>query len=171
MDGKKRTLPQRLSEVEAHQLLARAAELDARFGASVTTEQLSAAALEAGISAEAIEQAATELAAGKLGSPVRGAVIRAGIAAGGHVAVSAALVWWLIVDASRPLAQGLALAFAVYGAYKGLGWLLRRFSQGLRAAAGRKPATPPERAAESNDDHTSMSVRLFAAPAVSSGAA
>lgn len=171
MEGKKTTLPQRLSEVEAHQLLARAAELDARYGASVTTEQLSAAAAEAGISAEAIAQATAELAAGKLGSPARGAAIRASIAIGGRIAVAVVLTWWLLVDASRPLAQGLALAFAVYGAYKGLGWLLRQLSQGLRAAVGRKAATPLERTAESSDDHTSLSVRLFVAPETSRGAA
>jgi len=171
MDGKKTTLTQRLSEVEVHQLLARAAELDARFGASVTTEQLTAAALEAGISAEAIAQASAELAAGKLGSPARGAAISASIATAGRVAVSAVLIWWLLVDASRPVAQELALIFAVYGVYKGLEWLSRRFNQGLRAATGRKPAVPLERAAESTDDHTSLSIRLFAAPDVSCGTA
>ena len=167
MDRKNTTLPQRLSEVEAHQLLARAAELDARFGASVTTEQLAAAAIEAGISAEAIAQASAELAAGKLGSPARSAAIRASIATGGRVALSGVLIWWLLVDASRPLAQGLALVFAVYGAYKGLSWLSRLISQGLMAAGGRKPAVPLERTAESNNDPTALSVRLFAAPEAS----
>ena len=171
MDGKDGTLPQRLSEVEAHQLLARAAELDARIGTSVTTEQLSAAALEAGISAEALAQATAELAAGKLGSPARGAALRASIASVGRVAISAVLVWWLLVDPRRPFAQGVALAFAVYGAYKCLGWVLRRFSQGLMAASGRKPVTPLERHAESKADHTSLSLRLFAAPKASRGAA
>src|SRR5688572_26493723 len=91
MDGKKTTLPAHLSEAEAHQLLARAAELDARLSARVSTEQLSAAALDAGISPDALAQAAAELAAGKLGSPARGAAIRVGIVAGGRVAIAAGL--------------------------------------------------------------------------------
>lgn len=171
MDAKKATLPQRLSDVEAHQLLARAAELDARFGTSVTTEQLSAAAIEAGISAEALAQATAELAAGKLGSLARGALIRAGIATGGRVAISTVLIWWLLVDPTRPIAQGVALAFAVYGAYEGLGWLARRFGRGLKAGTGRKPTTPVERTAESRGDHTSLSARLFGAPDAARGAA
>ncbi len=167
MDGKNSTRPQRLSEVEAHQLLARAAELDARFGASVTIEQLSAAAREAGISIEAIAQASTELAAGKLGSPARSAAISASIVTGGGVALSASLIWWLMVDAGRPLAQGLALAFAIYGAYKGVGGMSRWFRQRLRAGTGRTTGVVREHPAESNDDHASMSVRLFTAPVTS----
>lgn len=127
----------------------------------MTSEELSAAALEAGISAEAIAQASAELAAGKLGSPARGAGISASIATGGRVAVAAGLTWWLLVDASRPLAQGFALAFAGYGAYKGLGWLSPRFSPGLRAAIGRKSATPLERAAASNDAHAAVSAEAM----------
>jgi hypothetical protein len=168
---KRKHLPQRLSEVEAHQLLARAAELDARFGETVTTEQLSTAALEAGISGEAIEQAAAELAAGQLGSPARGAVIRTSIVTVGRLAVAAGLTWWLLVDASRPLAQGLALGFAVYGAYAALGLLSRRFRRGLRAATDLTPGTPQDGAAESTEVHKSMSVRLFAALDASPGAA
>lgn len=163
MDGERVKLPQHLSEVEAHQLLTRAAELDARLGTSVTIEQLSAAAVEAGMSAEALEQAAAELAAGKLGSPARGAAIRRGIVAGGRVAIAAVLVWWLIVDATRPVAQGLALAFAVYGAYKALGWLLPRLSQRLKAAGSLKPAPPLENSPGSTEDHTVLSVRLLTA--------
>jgi len=171
MDGKKTTLPHRLSEVEAHQLLARAAELDARFGSSVTTEQLSAAALEAGISSEAFAQAAAELAAGKLGSPARGSWIRASIVSIGLLALSAGLTWWLLVDPKRPFAQGIALAFAVYGAYKCLGWLSRGLSQGLKATTAGKAAIPGERTAESKGGHTSLSVRLFAVPDAARGAA
>ena len=166
MDDKRTTLTQRLSEVEAHQLLARAAELDARFGASVTTEQLLSAALEAGISAEAIAQASSELAAGKLGSPARGAALAATIATGGRVALAAVLIWWFIADAGRPLAQGLALVSAVYGAYKALGFLsggLTQRLQKLRASTDRKPAVPLKRA-DKNDDLTLLSLRLFASP-------
>ena len=166
MDNTRTTLTQRLSDVEAHQLLARAAELDARFGASVTTEQLLAAALEAGISAEAIAQASSELAAGKLGSPARSVALAASIASGGRVVLAAVLIWWLVADAGRPLAQGLALVSAMYGAYKALSWLSGGFNQQLqklRALTGRKPAVPLTRA-DKNDDATSLSVRLFAAP-------
>lgn len=169
MDRKKAKLPKHLSEAEAHQLLARAAELDARLGTSVTTEQLSAAALEAGISPEALAQATTDFAAGKLGSPARGAAVRLGIVAGSRVTIAAVLVWWLIVDATRPFAQGLALALAMYGAYKALGWMLRHLSQGLKAASSIE--SPLEKSHGAADDHTSLSVRLLSAPGTCQGAA
>lgn len=161
----------KLSEVEAHQLLARAAELDARLEARVTTAQLSAAALEAGISAEALAQATADLEAGKLASPARNVVIRQGLASAGRVVVATGLVWWLLVDASRPLAQGLALAFAVYGAYKALGWLGGRLRQGLKAARSLEPDRVLEQSAERADDRTAMRMRLFAAPGASRGTA
>ena len=166
MDDTRTTRTQRLSEVEAHQLLARAAELDARFGASVTTEQLLAAALEAGISAEAIAQASSELAAGKLGSPARSAALAASIATGGRVVLAGVLTWWLIADAGRPLAQGLALISAMYGAYKALSWLTRGFNQRLTAlkAAKQKPEVALK-LADRKDDLTSLSRRLFVVPA------
>lgn len=171
MNSKESPLPKRLSEVEAHQLLARAAELDARFGATVTTEQLSAAALEAGISAEAIERAAADLAAGRLGSTTRAMAIRQGVTAGLRVVAAAVLIVWLLKDVSRPLAQGIGLAFAVYGAYDALGWLWRRLNRGLKAAGILRAQAPVERPPESTDDHIALSVRLFAPVKTSHGAA
>lgn len=171
MDRKKSPLPTRLSEVEAHQLLARAAELDARFGETVTTEQLSAAALEAGISAEALERAAADLAAGRLGSPTWAVTMQKGVTTGLRVVAAAALTVWLLKDASRPLAQGIGLALAVFGAYVALGWLWRRLNRGLGAARSLRAHEPSERPSESMDDHVSLSVRLFASAEAQHGAA
>jgi hypothetical protein len=55
-----------LSEEDAHRVLARAVELDARQLSDVSLTQLQEVASEAGIGSAALEQALRELAAGKL---------------------------------------------------------------------------------------------------------
>lgn len=165
------SMPQRISEVEAHRLLARAAELDARLGASVDAAQIRSAALEAGISEEAVAQASAELEAGRLGSPSKGAALTAMFAVGGRVLAAAALVIWALADAGRPVAQLLALTVAVYGAYDILSrsarWLRNRWEAQRHR---RSESTAPERASNRESDGTARSVRLVAS-AFSRGAA
>jgi hypothetical protein len=55
-----------ISEDEAHRVLARAVELDARAMSDVSVEQLRAVAAEAGIAPEALDRALHELRAGRL---------------------------------------------------------------------------------------------------------
>lgn len=55
-----------VSEDEAHRVLARAVELDARATSDVSVEQLRAVAAEAGIAPEALDRALQELRAGRL---------------------------------------------------------------------------------------------------------
>jgi len=168
---KEGTIPRRLSEVEAHRLLARAAELDARLDSSVSAEQLISAAVEAGISEEAVAQAAAELEAGKLDAPSRKAVIMGFLATGGGVLISASLVVWLLADASRPIAQLLALGIAVYGAYDLLSrtvrWLKKR--RGGSKVRRVRPASAP--ASERDDDPAAPAMRLLLASPPSRGAA
>jgi hypothetical protein len=59
-------LPDSLSEDEAHRVLARAVELDARTVSDVSVSQLRSVAEEAGIAPEALERALLELRAGRL---------------------------------------------------------------------------------------------------------
>ena len=126
-----------ISEEDAHRLLARAAELDARQGASVPIAQLREVAREAGIAPEAFLQALTELEAGALGPKTVGQAVSAWLARYRRPAVLAA---WLVSSFITPgdvvfTTAGLALAF--YGAYEGcvllLQWLGRR---------PRRPAPP-----------------------------
>ena len=59
-------LPDSLSEDEAHRVLARAVELDARAMSDVSISQLRSVAQEAGIAPEALDRALLELRAGRL---------------------------------------------------------------------------------------------------------
>lgn len=170
-DAQKPTVTRRLSEVEAHQLLARAAELDARLSTSVSADQLWSAAREAGISEEALAQATAELDAGKLGSPARSAAIKAFLVVFSRLAIAAVLVVAAIASPKAPLAQLLALAFAVYGAYEGLGRLGRWFGKRRRDLARQQADVQLDDTTRSTDEHASMAVRVFSAAAPSRGAA
>jgi hypothetical protein len=160
-DHQKVTEPRRLSEVNAHRLLARAAELDARLGASVDADQLRSAALEAGISEEAFAQARQELESGQLDSPTRRTAIVGFLATGGRVLGAAALVVWALADAGRPVAQLLALAVAVYGAYDILNrsarWLGGSWNKAAQRRADAKARQHPER----GDNRAPFVVRAF----------
>jgi hypothetical protein len=170
-DPQKPTLTRRLSEIEAHQLLARAAELDARLATSVSADQLWSAAREAGISEEALAQATTELDAGKLVSPARGAAIRAFFGTLSRIGIAAVLVYALLASPKFLLPQLIGLAFAVYGAYDGLGRLVRWFGKRRRDVAPQQVERPSGETSGSTDTHTSMAVRTFAARISAHGAA
>jgi hypothetical protein len=154
----------RVSEEDAHELLVRAAELDARLPATVSLPELWNSAAQAGISREAFEQATAEPQAGKLGQRRRRLAIRPVLVRSGQVAIATAIIvsafgtpdypgWWI--------AQSIGMGCAVYGAYKALGAVGRwtRGLGGLRpAAAAPNPEHPP------NDQHasdTSMAVRVL----------
>ena len=90
-----------LSEAAARRLLARAVELDARFGSMVTYEELRAAALEAGVSAAAFDAALGEHVSGPPATrnlPLRVMLRLNGLAAGGSylfIAGGARVARWL----------------------------------------------------------------------------
>ena len=170
-ESQKPTVTRRLSEVEAHQLLARAAELDARLSTSVSADQLWSAALEAGISEEALAQATAELDAGKLLSPARGAAIRAVLGTFGKVAVAAVLIFALFVSPRYPLAQMVGLALAVYGAYDSSSRLVRWFGKWRRYAVRHHGEISSEHAEAPTDEHRSMSIRIFVVATSAHGAA
>ena len=134
-ESQKPTVTRRLSEVEAHQLLARAAELDARLSMSVRADQLWNAAREAGISEEALAQATAELDAGKLLSPTRGAAIRGALGTFGKISFALVFVVVALKDPRYPLAQLSALSLAVYGAYDVRSRLVRWFGKRRRDMA------------------------------------
>ena len=173
-DSKARTVPRQLSEVEAHQLLARAAELDARLESRVSAEQLWSAAREAGISEAALAQAQRELDGGMLLSPARGAVMRAGLRTFCVAAVSAALVITLMASPKYPLAQLAGLVFAAYGAYDVLRRVGRRFGNRRdhrELAEVAAAETVASRADEAVRDDVSMAIRVFTSSVSPLGAA
>jgi hypothetical protein len=137
----------RVSEEDAHELLVRAAELDARLPTTVHLPELWSAAAQAGISREAFELATAELQAGKIGHRRRRLAIRPALVRSGQVAIATAMIvfalstpdysgWWI--------AQSLAMGCAVYGAYKAIGAVGRwtRGLSGLRRAVDTPDAEP-----------------------------
>ena len=135
----------RISEEEAHRLLARAAELDARSAASVPLSQLRDVAREAGIAPEAFERALTELRAGTLGPRTVGQAVSARLARYRRHAVLLAWVAGSFITPGDLVFQTGLVALALYGAYEGC----VRLSHWL----GRHPPRPaaPRGAADESD--------------------
>lgn len=153
----------RLSEDEAHFLLARAAELDVRQLATVSLDELRISAVAAGISEAAFEQAATELQTGRIGRRSRPSIVSS-FGRLGQVALAVALIiaafrtpdysgWWI--------AQLFGSACAVYGAYK-LVTISTTWLGGLRGRLLPQHASdaPDDIEDLSRDDH-SMAVRVL----------
>jgi hypothetical protein len=154
--------PRRLSEDEAHQVLARAAELDARRPATLSVEQLWASAAEAGISREAFTQATAELEAGKLGPKTIRVALASGLADLGRVALASVVVYLAIVDPNRPIAQLIGLACAVFGAYVGVGSIARWIGRQRHRLASTQASQAGETDSVEDNSHNSMAVRVLA---------
>lgn len=152
----------RLSEDEAHQVLARAAELDARRPATLSLEQLWASAAEAGISRDAFTQATAELEAGKLGPKTIRVALASGFATLGRVALASVVVYLAIVDPNRPIAQLLALACAVFGAYVGVGLIARWIGRQRQRLASTQASQAGETDSVEDNADTSMAARILA---------
>jgi len=164
--------PRRLTEDEAHQVLARAAELDARLPYTVSMDELWSSAEAAGISREAFAQATAELRAGTL-ARIRGhGAIRAAVARSAQFVLALALFyaafrtpdywgWWIL--------QPIGGAWAVYGAYKTLGAIARWMGGGYRRTSQELPPTDTPDTAPRSD--MSMAVRVLNLRQALSGAA
>ncbi len=154
----------RVSEEDAHELLVRAAELDARLPATLSLHELWNSAAQAGISREAFEQATVELQAGKLGRHHRRLTIYTALLRFSQIGIATAIIvtafstpdysgWWI--------AQSVGMGCAVYGAYKAIG-SAGRWTRGLLGRRSAADALNPENAAhERPSDDASMAVRVF----------
>ena len=154
--------PRRLTEDEAHLVLARAAELDARLPYTVSMDELWSSAEAAGISREAFAQATAELRAGSLARLSGRGAMRGAVARSAQLVLAMALFymafrtpdywgWWI--------AQPIGGAWAVYGAYKTVGAIARWIGGGHRRTSHElPPANTLEREPRSG---MSMAVRVL----------
>jgi hypothetical protein len=154
-----------VSEEDAHRLLARAAELDARGPSSVRLTQLRESARDAGISPEAFAQALADLRTGNLSPKSVGQAVAARLARYRRQAFAVAYLAAAFITPGDVIAQTVTLTLALFGAYEGV-MLLARW-------LGRQPRRPtPFRmtaASESKDnpasprtDKTSLPFRVLA---------
>ena len=109
----------RVSEEDAHRLLARAAELDARDTASMSLAQLRDVAREAGIAPEPFDRALAELKAGTLGPGTVGQAVAARLATYRRQASLLAWVGAALITPGDIVFQTGLIALAQYGAYEG----------------------------------------------------
>ena len=153
-----------LSEEEAHRLLARAADLDARGMPSIWLDQLRAAAKEAWISPESFARALTDLRAGKLEPPTVGQSLSARLVRYRRHAFLAS--WVLASFATRGdiVSVTLELCLAMFGAYEGVAllarWMGRHPPTRATPPATREPA--PSRQGNAPPDGSAMLIRLVA---------
>jgi hypothetical protein len=114
-----------LSEDEAHRLLARAVELDARHRASVSVEDLRKAAGEAGIESGAFIQALSELRSGALEPVTIGERISAKLAGYRRPAALAAFVAAAGITPGDAVGLTMLLGFGLHGVFEGVTALTR----------------------------------------------
>jgi hypothetical protein len=114
--------PDGLSEDQAHRILARAVELDARNEELISFAQLRAVAAEAGISAEALEQAVQEVHAGHLHQTVRPLrqwrLVAQRLMRNRLLAVIIAVAAAAVLTPGDVVVQTALLALQIYGAYE-----------------------------------------------------
>jgi len=164
----------RLSEDEAHGILARAAEIDARSPQMVSEAELWRAAEAAGISRDAFAQATAELRAGTLERARGRHALSIALVRPAKVFIALGLFyaafrtpdysgWWI--------AQSVGAAWAIYGAYKTVGAIMR-WTQSLRGSRASTHETVQSQTREdSSRSDTLMAVRVLSLRQVPRGAA
>ena len=109
----------RISEDEAHRLLARAAELDAQDRVTVSLRQLQQAAEDAGIARHAFVQALAELRAGELRPVTIGQRVSAKLARFRRAACVASFVAAVVVTPGDSVVLSALGGLGLYAVYEG----------------------------------------------------
>jgi hypothetical protein len=137
--------PVRLSEDEAHRLLARAVELDSRDTADLSLAQLREVANEAGIAPEAFERALQELEAGHSEPAPRSALSRR-MAKSRRLAMLGAVALSAAITPGDLILTTLIFAIPLYGLYE-IGIVVARSIE----RRGGRPSAPLSTGASSAD--------------------
>ena len=141
MDESGSPAPDRLSEEEAHRVLARAVELDARVEAGISLTQLREVASEAGITERSLEQALREVTAaadhtvGVRPRPLTGLSAQ-WLARHRLVAAAVTFVAAALLTPGDVVVQTLVLTLPLYGAYELILAVVRRRAH--------RPGPPPQ---------------------------